>query len=332
MDILFPPSLRVSRAHWDYVSNTAAARSIFTGAVRTTSRTGDRWRVSFTIANASNRVSALERMQLRTLRALLRGQANRIYFADPSYVLRGSFPTSELVVNGDFANGTTGWTAGSASDTPTLTASDGHARLKRTGTAAGYYLSQAVTVINGASYACRSFFDRGSDASPAFASQIDSTSGATVNDTGLSIAVKTAASTSMTAKPWAPNAGTSGRHFEITWVSMARCALVNGGGQTSADLYLKALPLSTNGLLLKDDRVQINNELLPVRSALNSDGSGYGYLPLVRPPRTIPADGDTVIIHQPMGRFVLAEPNGGWDDMPGGFSDFEFTLEESLDA
>jgi hypothetical protein len=53
---------------------------------------------------------------------------------------------------------------------------------------------------------------------------------------------------------------------------------------------------------------------------------------LHRAPRVVPADNAPVIVHNPMGRFVLAENAGGWDDRPGQISDFSMTLEEALDS
>lgn len=104
----------------------------------------------------------------------------------------------------------------------------------------------------------------------------------------------------------------------------------SGTSQTGASLYLRGLPVSTNGLLLEGDYVQIGSQLVPVAASLNSDGLGLGYLQLAWPLRTAPADSDPVIANTPMGRFVLTGNAGGWDERPGIVADFDFELEEDL--
>jgi len=82
-------------------------------------------------------------------------------------------------------------------------------------------------------------------------------------------------------------------------------ALANGTTQSGAGLYLKALPASTNGLLLKDDWFEINGELKQCTAVLNSDEAGLGYLQFRPMLAGSPADGDPIIVSQPMGRFRL---------------------------
>lgn len=329
-DLLIPPWLRVSSRRVDAVSNTASAESIFTGSSQTVQRSGARIRYALSIANASNRATDAELAAWSTLRFSACGQANRFWYSPNGYVKRGSFPAAELLTNNDFRAGATGWTASSASDTPIYTVADAVARLKRTGTAAGYKIEQSVTVVNGATYACRALFGTGSESSSTFAARVDTTAGTSITGSGYAIGVKTVSSTTAIASPWAPNSGTNGRHFELHWVSLSRCALISGGSQTGVSLVIDALPVSTNGLLLHGDLVQIGKQLCPVAAPLNSDAAGVGYLQLAYPLRVAPADNDPVIINTPMGYFKLTDNTGGYDELPGGFSNHEFVIEESI--
>jgi hypothetical protein len=79
-----------------------------------------------------------------------------------------------------------------------------------------------------------------------------------------------------------------------------------GTSQTGSALHVKGLPVSTNGLLLPEDVVEINGELKTCTAALNSDASGLGYLQFEPPLFRSPADNDPVIILDPMGKFLMS--------------------------
>lgn len=79
-----------------------------------------------------------------------------------------------------------------------------------------------------------------------------------------------------------------------------------GTSQTGSALYLKGLPVSTNGLLLPEDFFEINGELKQCTAALNSDAAGLGYLQFEPGLIRSPADNDPVIITDPMGKFLVS--------------------------
>jgi hypothetical protein len=139
MDLIWPPSLRMSSIEWGIEGNTAAVRGPLSGTMRTYSRPGGRLTARVTVQNASG----AERAQLQALVHALRGQANRLYLADLSSVRRGTFPATQLLANADFSNGTTGWTFTNA----TGAAADGVLRLKRTTLPGGVFSfgQQALT-------------------------------------------------------------------------------------------------------------------------------------------------------------------------------------------
>jgi hypothetical protein len=339
MDLIFPTGASFSHAGWEPVSNTVAARSIFSGAVNTTERAGPRWRISISKQNSSDRntTSYAERSLLKAIRSALNGQANRIWVRDPGYVQRGTFPTGELLANNTF-NGTTGWVSSNAN--LVLSASDRVLRGTRAGVAADYTIQAAVaTTVNGATYVARLLTLAGKGAldyrlqlgTSAAGTQLAADSG-DVTAAGMRTLVGTATGTSTHFSILDGIGSRSvGDYMEFAYASLSRCMLVAGGSQTGRSLNVDQLPASTDGLLLPGDRVQIGNTLCMVTAPLNSNSSGAGYLQLHRAPRAVPADNAPVIVHNPMGRFVMTE-SGGWDDRPGQFSDFEMTLEEALDS
>lgn len=76
-------------------------------------------------------------------------------------------------------------------------------------------------------------------------------------------------------------------------------------------------PVSTNGLLLPGDWVQIGAQLLMVTAPLNSDSGGRAILHAAPALREAPEHNAPVIVTQPMGRFMLDEEATGWSNAPG---------------
>ena len=107
-------------------------------------------------------------------------------------------------------------------------------------------------------------------------------------------------------------------------------AAATGTSQTGTALHLKALPASTNSLLLPGDWVECSGQLNMVTAPLNSDAAGLGYLQLQRPFTTAPSDNAPVIINRPMGRFLLADEEVGWSSRPGVLSDFSVSFVEDI--
>jgi len=107
-------------------------------------------------------------------------------------------------------------------------------------------------------------------------------------------------------------------------------AATTGSSQTGVALRLRAVPASTNGLLLPGDWVECSGQLNMVTAPLNSDAAGLGYLQLQRSFTTAPADNAPVIVNRPMGRFLLAEEEVSWGSRPGILSDFSISFVEDI--
>lgn len=335
MDLLLPLPVRVTKITTTPISNTALSRSIFTGVSGSLARGGDRFGFDVTVTGASDRESFPMRAALRNIRAGLRGQANRIWLSDPSYKLRGSFPTGELMTNGNFARGATGW----ATTNSALSVADGYARVQNTAATTGNITnSTAMPIISGSAYVARALPYPGLQTTPlGWAFNGGATLGAggyfsvIVTAQALFIASFTAAGATFFFS-LQNQSTTNGDFVHFLYASASRCALVDGASQVGANLFISSLPANSAGLLLPGDRVQIGTQLNSVVAPLSSDGAGVGYLQCALPWRTSPANNAPVIIDNPMARCILSDSSTGWDDSPGGFADFQFKLEESLDA
>jgi hypothetical protein len=100
--------------------------------------------------------------------------------------------------------------------------------------------------------------------------------------------------------------------------------------QLAGGLHTKGWPVSTNELLKEGDQVQIGNQLLLVAESLNSDACGCAYLKVLPALHTAPADCAPIVINQPMGRFLLEQPENGWSNIAGEFANAEIALVEAI--
>jgi hypothetical protein len=115
---------------------------------------GQRWQATLRWQN----LSKADRGQLAAFLAAMEGKANRAWLYDFGYRQRGSFPATELLTNGLFTAGTTGWTA---SANVALTSADNLLRVTITATGGATNPAASVsgiTLTNGAAYAMRGAF------------------------------------------------------------------------------------------------------------------------------------------------------------------------------
>jgi len=107
-EVIWPRALRVSSFNAGLVGNAGEAVSPLTGKAQTLDRSGDRWRFTLTVEDASNNASVAEQAIAEAFIASIRNKNARVWVPVPG-ALRGSFPASELFTNADFSNGATGW-------------------------------------------------------------------------------------------------------------------------------------------------------------------------------------------------------------------------------
>jgi hypothetical protein len=282
-------------------------------------------------------VSDQKRRRLMSLIAILRGRSNRVWLTDPAYTLSGSFSCPELLTNNAAVTNTTGF---SSSNAELVLSADSHLglRLTRTGVTGDRYVYQsASTTVTSAPYAVRMLLAAGRGSVRASieagTSQgaTDVLNGATRTDAGRYVDSFTASGTSTHISFYDYISGRSAGNFQfLSWVSAARCALVNGASQTGGALIIDGLPTSTNGLARAGDWFEVNGELKRLTADLNSDGSGNGFLMFEPTLRSSPADNTPVIFRSPMGRFLIAQESTSWGTRPGILSDIELSFVEDI--
>lgn len=232
-ELIWPPSLRVSSAEWSLIGNAGESRSPLNGVGQTIDRSGDRWKVTLNVENASDRATVAERSIAEAFLAAIRNKNNRVWVTPPGYVQRGSFPSGELFTNADFANGTTGWTQTNVA----MTVRDRVARMAVTAVAANPQIYQsAVSVTQYAPHIQRSLINAGSgltgiSAGPAI-SDAAGQAATYLTSRGLLSAVRVIAAASCNAFPLvvSPVSGYEvGHYLELPFTSFSRCALVDSG-------------------------------------------------------------------------------------------------------
>ncbi len=112
------------------------------------------------------------------------------------------------------------------------------------------------------------------------------------------------------------------RHNPTTSTAIAATAQSGGG------LFVKGLPVSTNGILEANDWVEVAGQLKQVTARLNSDASGLGFLQFRPSLADAPADNDPVIVNQPFGRFIYSGQQKEMENLFGLYADIEMNLEE----
>lgn len=324
-DILLP-DVRVAKVSPSIIDNTGRFSSPLSGGLRTVARPGDRWAFRLDYQNLLD----LDRARFESCIASIRGAANRLLYSPTDYVQRGSFAAPELVTNGTFASGSTGWSTSSA----TLVVADRMARVQNSTVASGYIVNSAsIATVSGLSYCVRAIFVSGNQST--FAVDAGTTSGASdilasgsITSPGIYSKGFTATGTALYLSLLCGTT-TAGDFVHYVFASVSRCLLVNGASQTGSALNVKGAATTTNGLLLPGDWIEVNKEMKRITAPFNSDGSGHGYLQFTPPLRSSPADGDPVIINKPMGRFILKTSENGWSTVPGYFATSSVDLIEA---
>jgi hypothetical protein len=325
-DYIWPTRLTPNASEWRLVANTASFISPLSGTTRTLARGGDRWACTLTFNNLQNNDRAL----LQSFLSQLRGQANRCYLWDHSYVQRGAFATRNLVP--DFSSYTP-WTAQYAA----VVLTDNIARIQaqtHTGVQNPWlYMTTNATVTSGLPYAVRCLFERSSTGTASMSpySSDGSTASATYSTAaGLRTLAKTMASTSASFAVVIDGTGTStvaGDYAVVPYVSMSRCMLVNGASQAGSVLYVTGT--LTDADLLPGDRIEVGGEYHMVAEAMWAS-AGSGSIRLTRPLRSSPTNGSAVVVHQPLCKMLLADQTVGWSNQPGQFSSFSVSFIEDI--
>jgi hypothetical protein len=233
MDFLLPPHIPVAEVEWQLVDYSSLFPNTFGGEPKTYDR-GQRWLARYRFENLRD----ADRATLMALAGQLRGKSNRLWAWDPTNFRRGSFPTSELLPNNTFANGTAGWAAGTAGSNWTLSVQGRVARSTRTQvTAVDYALlanPQVTGLVSLAPYVSRFMVlaGRGSTASGHAINDVsNAVSGAAQTSLGLlsQVFVPTTAALQPGITSLTNSGALAGDYLEFPYTSLSRCALVDGG-------------------------------------------------------------------------------------------------------
>lgn len=231
----------------------------------------------------------------------------RVHFANS-----GAMGFTQLLGNNSF-DGTTGW---ASSDAGNVVISDAGRvlRLRRTAvSAAATIRATGVTVVNGAVYALRSYLAP-SRGPMRFRLTLGSTAGANDYVLGTSTTaqqvtteIATVGSTTAHFSVGDEQTGRStGDIQDVLYVSLARCALVNGASQTGNSLAVDQLPASTDDLLAFGDYFEIGGEIKRCTSPLYGNSSGQGTLNFEPALVRSPADNAPIHVSEPMGKFLVS--------------------------
>ena len=110
--------------------------------------------------------------------------------------------------------------------------------------------------------------------------------------------------------------------------------LVAGAGQTGQDLATDGWPVSTNGVLLAGDWIQIGTgvtqRLYKVLDDADSDGAGAVTLTIFPPLRESPADNAAITVSNAQGVFRLASNELAWDIELAVLYGMRITLVEAI--
>jgi len=288
-DLLLPPHLRQARTSFRYVDSTGSSRGLFTGALRTAARGGDRLAatIEFTKHGGQPTDERSSRAVMRSFLASLRGRQNRAYLFDHSYRRRGSFATSELLTNNTFPSGTTGW---SAQTNFNPTAADRVLRLTRNAAAAASNAlspTAASTVVQYGAYVARMFTMSGRVGYSA--ANLSAGGNQYANEFGTGSVFTDYGMQSLGFVPYSTGcyigledqstSGISGEYFGVAYASLARCALVDGGANllsqsetfTNAS-WTKARSSATGGADTGPDGTATASSITEDNTASNTHG------------------------------------------------------------
>lgn len=304
--IVFPPSLTPAQATWELTHNVAGGSNPW-GQVQRISRGSPVWSCSISMPTLAGEDMAIwEAFEAQAARGDV-----RFYMPHP-FPLRGSFDNSELLVNGDFTNGTTGWSNLSSS---TISAG-----------------SRMLRVLNNGFTGSPVYQQMNLDAGKAYVFVLDALPGSTDSvrarfrddTTTLSVFQNFAAPSRCVLSSLAETTGqhaarietvvsTEGSTFYIQRASLSRCLLVNGASQTGSSLNVDAGDASTDGLLKVGDMFTVMIDGVPslhrLTRDLDTDSSGAGRLYFEPPLPGSPDDNAPIILRNPFCRMYIPSHN-----------------------
>lgn len=281
-ELIWPPSLRVSSAEWSLIGNAGESRSPLNGVGQTIDRSGDRWKVTLNVENASDRATVAERSIAEAFLAAIRNKNNRVWVTPPGYSPRGSFSAPELFTNADFSNGTAGWLQTNLA----LSVRDRVMRCAIGAVVANPQLYQSsVAVTQYAPHILRAMFYAGNGLGatalgPALADSGGQAASYTMSR-GLVSVSRVAASATATVFPLvvSPVSGYEvGHYLELPFTSLSRCALVDNGGNYMLQSDAAQTTWSAANLTVSANAHTASDGTATADALIEDSSTGFHYL------------------------------------------------------
>lgn len=306
--IVFPPSLTPAQATWELTNNVAGGSNPW-GQVQRISRGSPVWSCSFAMPTLEGEDMAI--WQAFEAQAA-RGDV-RFYMPHPE-PLRGSFDNSELLTNGDFTNGTTGWgTSGTA-----ISAGSRLLRVEyNVPSGGGADARQDAPLEAGQAVVFVAAALPGNVAGVQLRLDDPATSTvATTSATGPSLVVLSHLAQQTGNYRFRLRHRSNvvqGDYVYWAFASASRCLLVNGAAQSGSSLNVDAGDASTNGLLKVGDMFTVMIDGVPslhrLTRDLDTDSSGEGTLYFEPALPGSPADDAPIILRNPFCRMYIPAHN-----------------------
>ena len=336
MSVVKLPVITPRQTSWTYNANTATFISPTSGTMQTVARPGGRWSVQLTYPP----LTGANRRKMKAFLAGLDGQSNRFYLSDHSYSISGSVGATEMVTNGEFTSGVTGWTSTNAANVA-ISATGGGGRLKRVTTTNASVYPAVLTTVNGQAYSVAAVYssvkilgasetvDIRAGTSAGGTSLLQSGSAVT---SGRLVGTFTASGTSTYVGFGLAGTGSAGSIWDLHSFSVAKCFLVSGASQTGSVLKVDGAAASQTGLLLSGDFIEVpGSGLHMVTADVDSDSSNVAYIAIKPALRASPADNAAVVLHKPSMKAILTGNSAGWSNAPSSLSDFGFEAQEIIE-
>lgn len=346
MALIIPPWIipREESHEWLDESSSVFQPEYSPGATQRQSYGGMRLRI-----NRSHRVRGEELAILESTLLAADGKFVIVYARGLHRPQVGSIAATELITNNTFTS-TTGYTASTAEIV--LSAVGRALRVRRTAIgAAANILFNPITVSTSADvrYVFRVFVRPGVG-NLALQFRFGTTAGGTETDLtnpdatlpGLyEVVPAVSAGTTMHISIRTNIASTLvGDYFDIPYVSMSRCIMVNGASQSGSTLLVNGGTASSDGLLLPGDFVSLGKygletvtndgcELKMVTEPLTLDSSRAGYLKFKPQMFRSPATATAIQCLEPLGKFLVYGLKV--DNRFGVEADVSYTLEQNYD-
>ncbi len=106
--------------------------------------------------------------------------------------------------------------------------------------------------------------------------------------------------------------------------------LVDGASQTGEDIVTDGWGVSSSGVLLPGDWIQVGTELKRVMNSVSSNGSGQATITVRPRQRVAPSDNAAIVSTNPVGIFRLIDNTFDWDIDTAASQGFSVALQEAV--